>query len=82
MGEALRFGQTVVVLVEKRVAVPGQIGGRFSRPGGGIEIGGNSFALLGSTEGPSVVVLAHDDIAGREVGQHRCSGERSESAGR
>ena len=59
------FGQQVAVLVDQRVAVPGQVGGRFARPGGGVEVRRDALARTARRTGrwrysalPMVMLLA------------------------
>ena len=64
-GEPLGLGQQFVVLVDQRVAVPGQVGRRFARPGGGVEIRGDAACRTARRTGlrrysalPMVMLLA------------------------
>ncbi len=81
-GEARGFGQFFAVLVNQRVAVPGQIGGGLARPGGGVEIGGDAFARLRGAQIAAILGLADGDVAGGQVEQNRRAGKRGVSAGR
>ena len=44
IGKPLRLRQQIAVLIDQGVSVPGQVGGGFPRPGGGVEIGGDALA--------------------------------------
>ena len=82
LGEPRCCGQLLVVLVDQRVAIPGKVGGRFAKPGGGVEIGGHAAPRLRGAEGPPVVGLADGAVAGREVRQDRSLSQRGEGARR
>jgi len=41
LGEPLRLGQQVAVLVDQRLPVPGEIGRRLAHTGGGVQIAGD-----------------------------------------
>src|SRR5947207_1390686 len=42
IAEAARFGEASAVLVDQRVAIPREIGGRFAGSGGGVHVGGEA----------------------------------------
>ena len=82
-GEPLGLGEKFVVLVDDRVAIPGEIGGGFAGTGRGVEIGGDTSAGLRRAKVAAVVGLSDGDIARGEIGRarwlqrgrHRCSAE-------
>ncbi len=82
VGEALGLGQRVAVLVDHRLAVPGQVGGRLSQASRGVQVGGDRPRGLRAAQAVAVVGLADGDVAGREVGQHRGPGHGAVGAGR
>ena len=76
VAEALGLGQELAVLVDHGVAVPGQIGGRLAVARARIEVGREAAAGLARHELAPVVGLAHGDVGGREIQQHRGAGQR------
>ena len=79
---ALRLGQTVAVLVDQRLTVPGEVGGRLSGAGGGVEVGAERAGRMRRAQGVAVLRLADDDVAGRQVGEDRRARERAVCARR
>ena len=76
--EALRLGEALAVLVDERLAVPGEIRGRFAGPCGRVQVGGDALRRLCGADQAAIVGLADGDVAGGEIGEHRCAGERGE----
>ncbi len=74
--EAHRLGQPLAVLVDERVAVPGQVGRRFAGTRGRVEVAGDALRRLRRAEQPAVIGLADRDVARRQVGDHRRPGQR------
>src|SRR5215208_4925304 len=58
------------------MSVPGEIRRRFSGSGSGIEVGGNALAGLCGAEAAAILGFADGNIAGGEVGENGCAGER------
>ena len=82
VGEALALGQQVAVLVDQRLPVPGQVGGRLAEPGGRVHVAGDRPRRLRGAQRAAVVGLAHGDVAGRQVRQHGRPGQRAVGARR
>ncbi len=78
VGEALRFGQQFAVLVDQRLAIPGEVGGRFALAGRAVQIGGQATGRLLRHQLMAVAGLADHDIGRRQIDQHRCPRQRGE----
>ena len=74
--EALRLGEQVAVLVDQRLAVPAEVGGRFAEPGRRVQVGREAARRLQADEPVPVVRLADRDVRGRQVDEHRRAGQR------
>ena len=81
-GEADRFREPLAVLVDQRVAVPGEVGGGLAGTRGGVQAAGDAARGMRGAQQPPIVRLADGDVAGGEVGQHRGAGERGQRARR
>ncbi len=73
--EALRLGQRLATFEHPRLTVPGQVGGGFPRPCGGVDVGGASGARLAGAEQSAGLRLADGDVRSGEVDQHLRSGQ-------
>ena len=82
VGEALRLGETLAILIDQTLPVPGEVGRRFAEAGGRIDIGRDAFGRLAGTEHAPVLGLADGDVAGRQVHEHIRAGERGIAARR
>ncbi len=82
VGEPLGLGEQVAVLVDHRLSVPGKVGGRFSEPGSGEDVGRHRAPRLRGTEQLAVVGLADRDVARGQVRQHRRARHRAVAAWR
>jgi hypothetical protein len=82
VAEARALGQSLAVLVDQRLAVPGQIGGRFASPGSRVEVGAERARRMRGAERAAIVGLADGGVAGRKVGEHGRACQRPEGAGR
>jgi hypothetical protein len=77
--EARRLGQAFAVLVDERVAIPCQIGRRFTRTGCSVQVSGDAFGGLRAAKQPAIFRFANDGVNGRQVCQdsrsrHGCEG--------
>ncbi len=81
-GEALRLGEEVAVLVDQRVAVPCEVGGRLPGARRRIDVGGNAPGRLGGAEQSPVVALGDEGIGGGEVDEDGGARERRVAARR
>ena len=79
--ETRGFGQGGAVLEHRCLAVPGEIGGRFARSGGGVEIGCEAAGGLRPAQEFAGFRFADGDVGGRQVRQHGGSGEGRVAAG-
>ena len=70
IGESLRFRQQLVVLVNQRVTIPGQVRGGFARASGRIQVGRNALGRLRRAQAVAIRRLADRDVARGEIGQH------------
>jgi hypothetical protein len=75
------LGEQLAQLVDRALAVPGEVGGALARPGGGEDIGGDAAARLAGAEQFALVGLADGDVGGREVGEDQRAGQRAEVEG-
>ena len=82
LGEALGFGEQHAVLVDHRLAVPGQVGGRLALARGGVHVGGQAARRRRAGQQLAVVGAADGDRAAGQVGQHRRAGQRGLGARR
>src|SRR5690606_2525808 len=73
--EACRLGEQDVVLIDQRMPIPGQVRGGLAGARCRVEVRGGAAAGVGGAELASELGLADGDVAGREVEQHRRSGE-------
>jgi hypothetical protein len=78
VAEAFRLGQQVALFVDKRLAVPGHVVGRFAAAGRGVQVGREAARRLLAHELVPIPALAHHDVRGRQVDQHRGAGHRGE----
>ena len=74
--EAVGLGQQQPVLVDHRLAVPGQVGGGLARAGRGVEVGGQAARGRRAAQQVPVLGAADGDRAAGQVGQHRRPGQR------
>ena len=81
-GKRARLGEPLAVLVDQRVAVPGEVGGGLAGAGARVHAGRDALRRLRGAQQPPVVGLADRDVAGGEVREHRGAGERGERARR
>ena len=65
VGEALGLGDQVAVLVDHRLAVPGEVGRRLAAARGGVDVGGDAARRLAADERVAEVGLADRDVARR-----------------
>ena len=65
--EARRFDKRDAVLIDRALAVPGEIGRRFARAGRRIEIGGKAAPRMRLAEKFAIIRLADDDVARRQI---------------
>ncbi len=75
--ETLGLDQDVAVLGNQRVAVPGEVGGRFADARRRVGVCGEASRGLTGDQRAAVVGLANRDVGGREIEQHRRAGEGS-----
>ena len=61
IGEAAALAQFLAIFKGLQMAIPGQIGGGFALPGGGVKIGGDGAAGLRIAQHPPVLALGHRD---------------------
>ena len=80
--EAAGLGEQFAELVDRALAVPGEIGRALARPGGGEDIGGEAAAGLAGAEQFALVGLADRDVRGGEVGEDQGAGQRADGRGR
>jgi hypothetical protein len=78
VGEAPGLGGQGAVLVDDRVAVPGEVGGRLAEARGAVEVGREAARRLVGDELVAVALLADDDVRRREVRHHGGAGEGRE----
>ena len=76
------LGQSITVLEDRGLAVPGKVGGGFASAGGGIQIGGEAAGGLRPAQQTAGFRLADGDVAGRQIGQDRGAGDGGFTAGR
>ena len=69
--ETLAFRQELAILEHRDMAVPGEVGCRFSGPGGGIQIGRDAAHRLGAAKIAPRLRLADHDIGSGEIGEDR-----------
>ena len=74
--EALRLGEPVAAFVDRGMPVPGEVGGRFARPGGRVDVGRDGARRLAGAEQAARLRLADGDVAGRQVDEHSAPGQR------
>ena len=82
VGKARRFGQQLPVLADQRLAVPGQVGGRFALARRRIQVRRQAARRLRGGQRMAVGRLAHRDVRGRQVEQQRRAGQRRVGRGR
>ena len=82
VGEAPRLGDQAAVLVDERMPVPCQVGGRFALAGGAVQVRRDAARRLVADELVAVAFLADHHVGRRQVGDHRRPGERREGRGR
>ena len=82
LGEALGLGEQDAVLVDHRLAVPGQVGGRLALAGRGVDVGGQTPRRRRPGHQLAVVGAADRDGAAGQVGEHRRAGQRGLGARR
>ena len=81
-GEPLALGQSGAQFVDRRLPVPGQVGGALAPAGGREDIGRlGPRRLAGAQHGP-LVRLADHDVGGRQVQQDPRPGQRRPRRGR
>src|SRR5207244_10825069 len=80
--EAPRFGEQRAVLVDERVAVPGEVGGGFALARGAVEIRGEAARRLVRHELVAIAFLADDDVRRRPGSEYRGPCERGVGGGR
>jgi hypothetical protein len=78
VGKALGFGDQRAVFVDDGVPVPREVGGRFAKAGGAVQIGRKAARRLVGHQLVAVALLADHDVGSREVGDDRRAGERRE----
>jgi hypothetical protein len=77
VGEALGLGQQPAVLVDHRLPVPGQVGGRLALSRSGVDVAGQAARdEADSTQELAVLGAADGDRAAGQVGQHGGTGQR------
>ena len=76
LGEPLGLRQQVAALVDQRLAVPRQVGGRLALPRGGVEVRRVAARARRRDQQPSVLGAGDGDRAAREVGEHGRPGQR------
>jgi hypothetical protein len=80
--EAFRLGQLLAQVVDRRVAVPGEIGGRLAPSRRRVEIGADLPRRGHAAERPAIVGLADGGVRGRQVRDHRGARHRGARRGR
>ena len=75
LGKALGLGEQVAALVDHRLAVPREVGGRLPRPGGGIEVRRVAARAGRAHEQSSILGAGDGDRAAREVREHGRAGQ-------
>ena len=80
--EPLGLGQQPAVLVDHRLAVPGQIGGRLPLARRGVDVGRQAARRGRACQQLAVFGPPDGDRAARQVGQHGRPGQRRLRAGR
>ena len=80
--EAFRFGKQAAVLVDHRLAVPGEIRARLPFSGSGIDVGGQTTRRGRSGQQLAIVGAADGDRAAGQIGQHGGTGQCGLRAGR
>ncbi len=73
--EAFRLGNQHAVLINHRMAVPGQIGRRFARSCGRVKVSGQAARRLIRNQAVTVLVFSDRDIRGREIQDDRRPGQ-------
>src|SRR5947207_864550 len=81
-GEALRFGKQGAVLVDDRVAVPGEIGGGLADARRAVQVGRQAARRLVGGQLVAIALLADDDVRRGEIADDAGAGERRERGGR
>ena len=74
--ETRGFGEQHAILVDHRLAVPGEVGAGLARPGRRVEIGRDAARRMHLAKRVAIGRLADGDVARREVQQHRRPGQR------
>ena len=74
--ESLRFGKQRAVLIGHGLAVPGQVRRRLAGTRRRIEVSRNASCRLVGRQAVAVFGFADGDVRGREVGEHRGTGQR------
>ncbi len=81
-GEALGLREEKSQLVDRRLAVPREIGGALAGPCRRKDIGRETARRLRGAEQRALVRLADHDVGGRQVAEDQRSGERAARRGR
>ncbi len=81
-GEPVGLGKHPAELVDRRLAVPGEVGRALARPSRRIKVGRLAAHRLRGAEQLAVVSLADHDVRGREVAEDQRAGERGARRGR
>ena len=82
VGEALALPQQVAALVDHRLAVPRQVGGRLALAGGGEDVRRDAARARRAHQQAAVLGAGDGDRAARQVEQHRRAGQRGLGARR
>ena len=69
-GKPFGLGQSIAVLEHRGLAVPGEVGGRFAGPGGGIQIRRQTPRGLRPAQQTAGLGLADGDITRRQIRQN------------